>query len=420
MISSIFSQEAYAVLKNKNFRWYMSSRFALHLALQIQSLAVGWQVYELTNDPLALGFVGLAEVIPAVGTALFAGFIVDRSDRRNILSRAQFFSFLLLLYFGAIPYLAMDNGIKVGLLYLGVFLGGIARAFFASSAFAFFGQIIPRPHYVRASAWNSSVWQTASLLGPAVAGFLYAGLGSQDTYWIGAGLSLISFLSILQIPKQGKILQEVQQPLSKSLFEGVNFVVRHRLIFPALSLDLLGVLFGGAVALLPIFAKDILEVGPQGLGFLRAAPAIGAFCMVLFFASRPPRKNAGRMFIFALMAFGGCIVGFALSKSFYLSMILLAFSGALDSVSVVVRSAILQLSTPDNMRGRVSAVNSIFISSSNELGAFESGLAAKILGVIPSVLFGGSMTILIALTSLRVFPELRDLNIDQLEDGKAT
>ncbi|PIR22045.1 MAG: MFS transporter [Deltaproteobacteria bacterium CG11_big_fil_rev_8_21_14_0_20_45_16] len=415
VFSKIFSSEAYDVLRNTNFRWYMLGRFLLQLGLQIQTVAVGWQVYELSKDPLALGLVGLAEVIPAVGSALFAGYIVDRSDRRTILTFAQSLSVLLLAYLGCLTYMNPNPATHVKLIYCGIFVGGIARAFFATSAFAFFGQIIRRPQYVRASAWNSTLWQTASLLGPACAGFLYAALGPDRVYRVGAILALASLICILRIPKQGKILEEVKSPLLENLFQGVRFVLGHRLIFSAISLDLIGVLFGGAIALLPIFASDILKVGPQGLGILRAAPAIGAGIMVVVFSHYPPKKRAGNLFIFSMIGFGLCMLAFGFSKSFYFSVFILAMSGALDSVSVVVRSAILQLSTPDSMRGRVSAVNSIFISSSNELGAFESGVAAKLFGVIPSVILGACITMSFAFASLRIFPALRKLDISKLE-----
>jgi len=415
VFSKIFSSEAYDVLRVPNFRWYMLSRFLLQLGLQIQTVAVGWQVYELSKDPLALGLVGLAEVVPAVGSALLAGYIVDKSDRRTILSFAQSLSVVILIYLASLTYLSPNPATHVKLIYCGIFVGGIARAFFATSAFAFFGQIIRRPQYVRASAWNSTLWQTASLLGPACAGFLYAAIGPDRVYGVAASLAFASLISILRIPKQGKILEEVKSPLLENLFQGVRFVMNHRLIFSAITLDLVGILFGGAVALLPIFASDILRVGPQGLGILRAAPAVGAGIMIIIFSHYPPKKRAGSLFIFSMIGFGLCMLSFGLSKSFYFSVLLLAISGALDSVSVVVRSAILQLSTPDSMRGRVSAVNSIFISSSNELGAFESGVVAKLFGVVPSVILGACMTVSVSLASLKFFPELRKLDISKLE-----
>jgi len=394
----------------------MSSRFSLTLALQIQAVAVAWQVYSLTKDPLSLGLVGLAEVIPAVAFALFAGHIVDRSNRKTILLLAQWMSVAVLVFLGSLHWLsALQVSTHTLLIYAAVFGGGIARAFFASSAFAFFGQIIPRQHYVRASAWNSTLWQFASLVGPACAGFLYAAFGPNGTYWIAAGLGIISIICISRIPFAAKIVNSTgRESLKESLTVGLKFVFRHRIVLAALSLDLFAVLFGGAVALLPLFA-DLLGTGPQGLGLLRAAPSLGAVVAVFAFAHQPPSKRAGLGLLAAVAGFGICMICFALSQNFLASVTLLAISGALDSVSIVVRSGILQLTTPDAMRGRVSAVNSIFISSSNELGAFESGLTAKWMGTVPSVIFGGCMTLVVVAVVFCLVPELRKLNLANLQ-----
>ncbi|MDB5036480.1 MAG: transporter [Bacteriovoracaceae bacterium] len=397
-----------AIFKNRDFRFYVSSRFLMTMAWQGQAVAVAWQVYSLTKDPLSLGLLGLIEVIPAVGFALIAGHIVDRSERKKIVMLSQWLIICVsfVLWFLSAKSGGMNQSINLFLIYSCVFLLGAGRAFLGTAQFAFFGQIFKREDYVIASTWVSAAWQVAASLGPALGGIIYGQWGAPVTFFFCSVLICMASLSTGLIPGRGKIENVSEESFTESLFSGVRFVMKTKVILSALSLDLFAVFFGGAVALLPIFA-DRLGVGPEGLGMLRAAPFLGAVVMALWLTQRPPHKNVGKLMLTSVFGFGVCMICFALSTSFFWSFFILAISGGLDAVSVVVRSAILQLETPDHMRGRIAAVNSIFINSSNELGAFESGVAAKWMGVIPSVLFGGAMTLAVVFTTALTSPELR-------------
>ncbi len=408
------SRGTYEVLKNKNFRFYISSRFFLTLAIQIQSLAVAWQVFEITRDPLSLGLIGLAEVIPAIGFALVAGYIVDRSNRRDILLKAQtgVISVCLLLF--SLSFLHLQPDLHLVLIYMAVFMTGILRAFLSSSSFALFGQIVPREHFVKASAWNSTLWQVATLLGPASGGFLYGYFNADKTFLIAAALAICALIAMNSIPSHGKT-EGGKETVIQSLTVGLRFVFGNKLILSALSLDLFAVLFGGAVALLPMFSA-LLNAGPEGLGLLRASPAMGAALSILFMVHFPPRIHAGKILLGAVAGFGLCMIAFAFSRNLWLSVFILALSGVMDSISVFIRGALLQLATPPEMRGRVSSVNNIFISSSNELGAFESGVAAKFLGLVPSVVMGGVATLGVVASVSWLSPVLRRLNLKHLEE----
>jgi MFS family permease len=383
------------------------------LAWQAQMVAIAWQVYSMTKDPLSLGLVGLTEVIPAIFFAMIAGHIVDRRDRKKIIISSQ--SLILVVSFSlwALTYAGdlLSNQMHLFFIYSCVFLLGAGRAFLGTAQFAFFGEIFDREQYVIASTWVSTVWQVAATLGPAIGGIIYGQVGVSITFLFCALLASLAAASISVIPGRGKIEAVQAENFTESLFTGIRFVRKSPVILGAISLDLFAVLFGGAVALLPIFA-DYLSVGPEGLGMLRAAPSVGAFFTGLWLTQRTPRKNVGPLMLTSVAGFGICMILFALSKNFIFSLVLLALSGALDGVSVVIRSAILQLATPGHMRGRVAAVNSIFITSSNELGAFESGVAAKWMGVIPSVIFGGTMTLLVVGLTAYLSPELRRLSFE--------
>jgi MFS family permease len=381
------------------------------LSWQCQSLAIAWLVYSLTKDPLSLGLVGLAELIPAAGFALIAGHIVDRSERKKIIlaSQTTIIATSILLWILTFEGEHLPISWHLALIYGCVFILGSARAFLGTSQFAFFGQLFNRDQYVLASTWVSTAWQVAASLGPALGGIIYGQFGVSFTFLFCAVLTCLAAFSTSLIPGRSKIETVQSESFTQSLLSGVRFVRQTPILLGTLSLDLFAVLFGGAVALLPIFA-DYLNVGPEGLGLLRAAPFIGAFVMALWLTQRPPRHHVGKLLLGSVAGFGLCMIAFAISKNFAFSFFLLAASGALDGVSVVVRAAVLQLSTPDHMRGRVAAVNSIFITSSNELGAFESGVAAKILGVIPSVIFGGSMTLLVVFFTWWKSPEIRNLD----------
>ncbi len=415
MLTRLDKPDAYAVLKIKDFRLFISARFVLTFAIQMQSVVVGWQVYDITHDVLSLGLIGLAEAIPFIVSALFAGYVADRYNRKKVMSIA-----VLVYLLGALLLLAFSLGYYSFLeifgilpLYIVVFLTGIARAFFYPAQLALMSQLVPRSLYANSSTWNSTVWHIAAVGGPAAGGLIYGFAGKEFAYGAVVVFVIASLFLFMRIGKYPLLHTLKGEPFMRSLSTGVKFVFGNQVILGALSLDMFAVLFGGAVAMLPVFATEILFVGPQGLGILRAAPAFGAIIMAMFLAYRPPLKNAGVFLLIMVGAFGLTIIAFALSKIFYLSILLLALGGMADNVSVIIRSTIIQILTPDAMRGRVAAVNSIFIGSSNEIGSFESGLAAKIMGLIPSVIFGGSMTILITAITAKFAPELRRLDLEE-------
>ena len=379
----------------------------------MQAVIVGWMIYEITKDPLSLGLIGLAEAVPSISVLLFAGHITDISSRKKIVLSSVF---LMTLCSAALLIISTDkfeilNSNKLFLMYSVIFVSGIGRGFSAPSFFAFVSQLVPKETLPNAITWNTTSWQTGAVTGPAIGGLLYGFFGAANTFTVIVIFWLISVLLITPIRK--KPVPEITgiQSLKEKLTAGLKFVFDKKIVLGAISLDLFAVLFGGAVALLPIFAGEILFAGPEGLGALRAAPSVGAVLMAVYMTRRPFTKNAGKNLIISIFGFGICIIVFGLSKNFYLSLIILALSGAFDSVSVVIRATIIQLMTPDNMKGRVSAVNSIFIGSSNEIGAFESGVAAKLLGTVPSVIFGGTMTILIVAFVAVFSPVMRKLKL---------
>lgn len=380
----------------------------------MQAVVVGWQIYEITKDPLSLGLIGLAEAIPSIIILFFSGHITDTNERKKIVLASvylmSFCSMLLLVIASGSMDLTDSN--KVYGIYAVIFLSGIGRGFSAPSFFAFVSQLVPKDVLPNAITWNTTTWQTGAVSGPALGGLLYGFIGPMNTYITIIAFWLIAIGLLVPIRKKPKPeIKEEEQSLIEKLTVGLKFVFEKKIILGAISLDLFAVLFGGAVALLPIFAGEILNVGPEGLGALRAAPSIGAVIMAVFMTRKPLTKNAGRNLIIGVFGFGISIIVFGLSKNFYLSFAALLLSGAFDSVSVVIRATIIQLMTPDNMKGRVSAVNSIFIGSSNEIGAFESGVAAKLLGTVPSVIFGGIMTLLIVSFVTIVSPRLRRLRL---------
>lgn len=403
--------DSYASFRFPNFRWYIASLLAATFGVQVQGLVVGWQVYEQTGDPLALGLIGLAEVLPFIGVALYAGHLADRADRR-VLCLASLAVLVAcsggLLAFTLRPHL-IENG-RVWPIYAVIFVSGIARSFLQPARTALMAEIVPRGLYPNAVAWRSSVWQAAAVVGPAVGGGLYAAGGARLAYEVDAVLMVAALLALARVLYTPRA-REAGAPVSvaENLTVGIRFLKGQPVLLGALTLDMLSVLFGGAVALLPVFASEVLHVGPQGLGLLRAAPAVGAVSMSLFLAHRPPLRRAGHTLLVCVAVFGACMIGFGLSRSFALSLGLLALSGMVDNVSVVIRSTLLTVLTPDHLLGRVSSVNSIFIGSSNEIGQFESGLAARLMGTVPSVVFGGAMTLLVVAVMAWRVPELRRL-----------
>jgi MFS family permease len=411
--------DPYAALRYPEFRSYLGMRFFFTFAYQMQAVIIGFHIYHLTKDPLALGFVGLCEAIPAISIALYGGYIADKSEKRGLLLKIFSGVFLcsLVMLIVTTPYMHayVPTSYIIPIMYLMVFGIGIARGFFAPATFSLMAQIIPKKLYPNSSTWNSSSWQAASIAGPAIGGLIYGFYGITVTYivivtFISIALVCIFFLKSHEptfIPKQSIVT---------SLTEGIKFVFKSKMMLGAMSLDLFSVFFGGAVALLPVFANDILKVGSEGLGFMRAAASSGAVITMLVMTRYSPMNKPWRNLIIAVVGFGTSIICYGLSKSFYLTLVFLFMEGAFDSISVIIRSTIMQLLTPDEMRGRVSAVNSMFIGSSNEIGAFESGLTAKLMRTVPAVVFGGSMTIIIAGITYFKTKELTKLTLQEIND----
>lgn len=408
--------DPFAVLRVKEFNFFLVFRFFLTLGIQMQSVIVGWQVYALTDDVLYLGMIGLAEAIPFILISFFSGHIADTFNRKRIV---VFFTALFIILTGFLLWLSQlrnalifeEHGIYP--IFLAIAGVGVIRGFLSAAIPSFMAQIVPRELYANAATWNSTIWHVASILGPSLAGFMIAA-SYTSAYTMDISFILIAFLSFVLIKNKPMPKKEKIESLYESISAGIRFVFKNQLILGALSLDLFAVLFGGAVALLPAFADEVLHAGAIELGFLRAAPAIGAVIMALIIAYKPPTHNAGRNLFLSVGAFGVSTILFGLSTNFFWAFFFLFLTGAFDNVSVVIRHTILQLSTPDNMRGRVSAVNGIFIGSSNEIGAFESGATARAFGLKPAIILGGVLTVLVVILTARMAPKLRKLNIDNL------
>lgn len=401
-----------------DFKRLMAARFFFSFAVQMQVIVLGWRMYDLTHDPLYLGLIGLVEAIPALSLALIAGFIVDHSNPLKVYRRVALVSLSsgLLMLFSQLKSFDLSINLQVTLLFVSSFLSGLARSFSQPAMYSMVPKLIPRNLIPKSSAWMSGAMQISRISGPAIGGILYGFIGVSGTAAIVC-LLLLTTLTITMLIKLSHVKKDRDQTRSikEELLMGAKFVFRHPILFPALSLDMVSVLFGGVTALLPIYAAEILLIGPKGLGILRAAPAFGAAIMSFILIKWNIKKKAGPWFFAGVTGFGISILVFALSRDFSLSLIALAFSGAFDSISMLVRTALVQLSSPENMRGRISAVNSIFIGSSNELGEFESGVAAKLLGAAPAAVLGGVVCLcsvgIIALLS----PTLRRLNLEDLE-----
>lgn len=403
--------DAYAALRVQAFRNFQLSRFLLTFSVQMAETILAWRVYEITKDKLALGLIGLSEALPFIATSLFGGHAADtfnryRIARATIIAIAICFAAIGWLMSGGAPLLTQYGVLPV---YLIIGLTGIARGFMAPAYQSIFPQLLPRQLYANGATWGSNTWQTAAVVGPAFGGVVYGFTSIEFSFALAVALMLVSFAVFLRVPVKETPPKEKQETLYESLTTGLRFVFKNQIMLTALSLDLFAVLFGGAVALLPVFASDILHIGPQGLGVLRAAPFLGSVIMGLYLAYYPPTNHSGRNLLLAVTGFGLATIGFALSENFFLSFIMLFLTGAFDNVSVVIRQTILQIMTPDNMRGRVSSINQIFISSSNEIGAFESGLTAKLMGTVPSVIFGGSMTLIVVGFTYLFAPKMRRL-----------
>ncbi|MBK8026773.1 MAG: MFS transporter [Chloroflexi bacterium] len=399
-------RDPYAALRLRDFRRLILGRLIAQLGEAMVSIGIGWELYQRTRDPLALGLVGLVQVIPVMLLSLPGGYAVDRFDRRKILLLSQAFLVLCSL---ALLVISTTQGPLV-VLYGVLALIGAARAFNNPAESAITPLTVPPEYFMNAVTWSTSVWQVSAILGPAIGGFLIALTGgAAAVYIVNAAAGLVLIGAVLTI----HIRQAESAPADESPFQalrgGVRFLRGAPIILGAISLDMFAVLFGGAVYLLPVFATDILHVDATGLGILRAAPSIGAITMAMFLARRAPFEHAGRTLLWAVAGFGVVTIIFGFSTSFWLSVAMLALSGALDNISVVVRHTLIITFTPDNMRGRVAAVNSVFIGASNELGGFESGVTAAFFGPVGAVVFGGIGTLITVGLIARLAPQLRNL-----------
>jgi MFS family permease len=393
----------WAVFRHRDFACYCGSRFLSALAIQMQNVAVGWLVYDLTSDPLALGLVGLAGFLPAICLALVTGHVADRFDRRTVLMTC--YAVMTLSGLGLLAH-TLSASTTVWPIYVITLIYGSARAFANPAGQALLPNLVPVAQFRHAVAWNSSAWQTATIIGPALGGILYA-FGGNVVFGASAAAYALTTLLVAVIAHRGSAGGR-EKPSWASLIAGVLFIRSRPVILGAISLDLFAVLLGGATALLPIYARDILLVGPLGLGLLRSMPAAGAVVMALLLAHRPLERHTGRRMLMAVGVFGLATIVFGLSANLYLSLACLFVLGAADMISVYVRQTLVQLETPDAMRGRVAAVNSVFIGASNELGEFESGVLAALVGPVAAVVLGGVGTIAVAGLWARWFPALRD------------
>ncbi len=397
---------------NRKFIQLLAFRVQLVLAYQIMAVVVGWHIYQLTRDPLALGLVGLAEVIPYFCCTLFAGYAVDHHSRRlfGVMSGLILFLIALTLAMVSHGWLPGDPTLWI---YASIAITGIARAFIAPSYGALFALVLPRQQFAKAAGLGSSVFQFGLVIGPALGGILVGFASTTVAYmaamFLCAGSAIALFTLRVKEPPPAD-----STPVFKSIGQGLRFVYRNQILLSAQCLDMFAVLFGGTVALLPVFIHDVFNYGPEGLGILRAAPAVGAVMTGLYLARHPINLHAGRFLLGAVAGFGLCIIIFALSTNFWFAAVMLLLTGVCDGISVVLRTTIFQLVTPDHMRGRVSAINGIFIGSSNELGAFESGIAAKLMGLVPSVIFGGLMTMTVVGITAKLAPQLRKLELSKL------
>jgi MFS family permease len=400
-------------LRIPEFRSLVIGRFIFIMGLRMMSTLVGWWIYNLTNAPIAIGIVGLSEFIPAVSLALYAGHVIDISEKRKLMLTGvglYGLAALLLLVLSSSPDTKHLNPHWVaGCIYIIIFGTGIVRSFTGPIFNVMLAHTVPKKILQNAITWNTGAFLSASIAGHAIGGFLIAGLGNTGTLTVVLILVFSSFLVLTTLKRIEPLNERGEKKTWDSVKEGISFVFRTKELLGAVSLDLFAVLFGGAVALIPVYARDILKVGAQGFGLLNGASDMGSVCIVLFLTLFPPRRKQGKKLLLAVAGFGVCIIIFGISRLFWLSFSVLLLSGVLDGISVVTRGTIMQLKTPDHMRGRVLSVNSMFINSSNELGQFESGIAARLLGVVPSVVFGGCMTLMVVVITWFKAPSLRKM-----------
>ena len=412
------TQDAFAALRYRDFSIVTLNQFCLTLAILIQEIIVAYSLYKITKDPLTLGLIGLAEAIPFIALSLWGGYFADRFNKQTIMKICLFFAIPLPLVLWGLFHAYGLKHIELSTLSWGVYAVifglGIIRGFYNPSATSLKPFLIPREIYANGATWTTIGWQSGVIIGPMLGGFMLAFLGRETSLISVAVLLSLCFLLVNLLSKRTFPKIETERVL-QSLGEGFRFIAKTKIVLWAISLDLVSVLFGGVIALLPIFAEDILKIGPEGLGYLRAAPSIGALITMIALTRFPPTRHAWRNMLLAVAGFGLFTLLFAYSNYLWLSLFALAMTGACDSISVVIRQTILQIYPPENMRGRVAAVNGMFVSSSNELGAFESGLAAKYLGPVIATVFGGSMTLLVVALSWAKTKDLFGVDITQAE-----
>jgi MFS family permease len=405
------TNDPFAAVRIPEFKNLMIGRFTFIMALRMMNTLVGWWIYELTNDPFAIGLVGLSEVIPAISMALYAGHVIDISEKRKMLLRGAFgyscaAGILLLFSTPLIGHHFANRYIAIGV-YAVIFCTGIIRAFTGPVFSAMLATVVPRQFLQNATTWSQGSWLSASVTGHATGGFLIWKIGITGTFIVVCSLLIIAFFVLTQLKPKPAIQRTGETTTWESVKEGLRFVFKTKELLGAMSLDMFAILFGGAVAMVPVYARDILKIGPLGFGWLNAASDIGSICIIILLTFSPLKKAQGKKLLFAVAGFGCCIILFALSRWVVLSFAALLIAGMMDGLSVVVRGTVMQLKTPDHMRGRVSSVASMFINSSNELGQFESGMAARLMGVTPSVVFGGCMTLLVVIVTWFKAPTLR-------------
>lgn len=414
---------SFDVLKKRDFQFFVLARMFGTMALQAQAVIVGWQIYVLTGSELMLGLTGLAEAVPALSCALFSGHVVDTSRPHRVLLLSvsvlvlNIFT-LFLIAGGVVPFAAHHT---VAMIFAGVFISGIVRSFTIPSAFSLLPQIVAREDIPSASAWTTSGFQIGIVIGPALAGIMYGAYGAQTAWTLPLVLICLQFLCVLALGTKHRHFRNsaVRESALKSIKAGWRFIFSHPVLLAAMGLDMLVVLFGGVVAILPAFADQVLKLGSEGLGLLRAAPAIGAGATTLYLAVFPPKAIHAKWLLFVMAGFGLSMIGFGLSRWLGMALLFLVVSGMFDAVGMLIRQTLTQWLTPAEMRGRVSSVNSMFVISSNELGAFESGTAAQFMGLVPSILFGGGLTLFIVALIARYSPQLRHTVVDATSEPRA-
>jgi MFS family permease len=416
--SQPIKKDPFAALRYKEFRSYLAMRFFFTFAYQAQAVIISFYIYSLTHNKFDLALIGLFEAIPAVFIALYGGYVADKSEKRKMLLAIS----SLVIFASAVMFTVTMKSMApyisqhwiVSAVFGMIFLNGLARAFYGPATFTIYAHSIPKELFPNGSTWNSSAWQAAAILGPAAGGLIYGFYGITAAFIVVIVFLLLS-VAIIYSLKQYPPVFAPKVNIWESLSEGIHFVFESKVLIWAMSLDLFSVFFGGVVAMLPVFAHDILRVGSEGLGIMRAMESLGAVLTMLAMARFSPMGKPWRNLLIAVTGFGVSIICFGISRSFYLSLLFLFTEGAFDSISVIIRSTIMQILTPDQMRGRVSAVNSMFIGSSNEIGAFESGTAATLMGTVPSVIFGGSMTLLIVTVTYLKTKKLIPLSLYQIQ-----